>query len=530
VALVAERLVVVGGGTMGVGIAIVAARAGYGVDIVEPSSASRERATAYVQREAERTGDSAFVARIRWSEAIGNTGASIAIEAVPEIYELKRDVFVSLARALSSEAILATNTSSLAVADLADSVAHPERVLGLHFFNPAVRMQLVEVVQAPQTGDAYLERALEFVARCGKQAVLAADTPGFIVNRVARPYYLQALRSLELGVATAEELDALARAVGFRMGPFELMDFIGLDVNLATSESVYARIGEERFAPSQLQREMVEKGLLGRKAGRGFYDYREASAPRFEAVPAVTDDTPNSDERVVVVGFGDLAHQFYEALRARYVNVELLENDEFLENLSPDATMVVDTGPGAEDRGEAVARLDAMFGKDTIFFVDAYATDLRAAAKELRYPERVVGYGLLGSLDSQSAVEIVDSDQTADDALELAQEVFATVGKGVVLVEDTPGLFLGRTVGSIVNEAMIAVAEEVADSEDVDIAMRLGANYPVGPTAWGRQIGGVRLTRILKRLADAEGERFAPHRSLWLLDVEEPATQAEIAE
>jgi 3-hydroxybutyryl-CoA dehydrogenase len=148
----------------------------------------------------------------------------------------------------------------------------------------------------------------------------------------------------------------------------------------------------------------------------------------------------------------------------------------------------------------------------------------------LRHPQRLVGYGLLGSLEAQQAVEIVDSEAVSDDALELAQEFFAAIGKGAVLVEDSAGLFLGRTVGSIVNEAMIAVAEDVASPDDVDTAMRLGANYPIGPVAWGREIGGARLSRILRRLADVEGEAFAPHRSLWMLDLAEEPSPEQVAE
>jgi 3-hydroxybutyryl-CoA dehydrogenase len=141
----------------------------------------------------------------------------------------------------------------------------------------------------------------------------------------------------------------------------------------------------------------------------------------------------------------------------------------------------------------------------------------------------LIGYGLLGSIEGQTAVEIADSEAVSDDALELAQELFASLHKGVVLVEDVPGLFLGRTVGSIVNEAIVAVGADVASADDIDTAMRLGANYPIGPISWGREIGGARVTRILNRLADAEGEAYAPHRSLWMLDVaEEPEPQGAV--
>lgn len=511
---------------MGAGIACVAARGEYDVTIVEPERAARERGREYVQREAQRCDDPSTLERIRWTDAIAaDPGVSIAIEAVPERFEIKRAVFVALAGALAPDALLATNTSSLPVGDLADSVPHPERVLGLHFFNPAPRMQLVEVVRAAQTSDDAVDRGFDFVERIGKSAVLAADEPGFIVNRVARPYYLQAMRGFERGLASIEELDALARSVGFRMGPFELMDLIGLDVNLATSESVYARTGAARLAPLDLQRNMVAQGLLGRKSGAGFYDYRGGGPERFEISIESPPLERNADELVAIVGFGGVADELAELLEQRYDRVQRVLSDELLDELSLDATLVIDVGNGASDRGDAIAQLDTLLAAESVFFADAYATDLAACARRMRHPERLVGFGILGSLESQRAVEIVNSETVSDDALELAQELFGALGKGVVLLEDVPGLFLGRVVGSVVNEAAIAVHENVASPDDVDSAMRLGANYPIGPIGWGREIGGARLTRILKRLAAAEGEAFAPHRSLWVLDVEETSEQ-----
>ncbi|HEY2554393.1 MAG TPA: 3-hydroxyacyl-CoA dehydrogenase family protein, partial [Candidatus Cybelea sp.] len=225
-------------------------------------------------------------------------------------------------------------------------------------------------------------------------------------------------------------------------------------------------------------------------------------------------------EVVAIVGFGVHAQELAELIGERYANVQVIANDEMLDELLPESTIIVDAGDGASDRSEIIAQLDATFEKECIIIADAYATNLTACARRMRYGERLVGFGALGSVASQSAVEIVNSEEASDDALELAQELFASIGKGAVLVEDVPGLFLGRTVGSIVNEAMIAVAEEVASPEDVDEAMMLGANYPGGPITWGREIGGTRVRTILKRLADAEGDQFAPHRSLWLLDVE----------
>jgi 3-hydroxybutyryl-CoA dehydrogenase len=521
-----DSILVAGGGTMGAGIAFVAARGGYAVEVVEPDRAARERALERLTQDAARAGDPSIVELIRWLDAIpASSAASIAIEAVPETFQLKRDVFIAFAAAVAPEALIATNTSSLSVGELADVVNGPERVLGLHFFNPPAAMKLVEVVRAAETSDDAIERAYAFVERIGKTAVLAADTPGFVVNRVARPYYLQSLRALERSVASAEELDALARSAGFRMGPFELMDLIGLDVNLATSESVYERTGEARLVPSDVQRAMVAEGRLGRKSGEGFYSYPH-SGEKLDLTVEPADGEPDEDERVALIGFGGIADELAELLEQRYRYVQRIENDELLDELSADTTIVVDVGDGTTDRSEAIASVDSLLGPEAIFFVDAYATDVTACANRMKHPERLVGYGILGSLSGQRAVEIVDSESVSDEALELAQELFASIGKGVMLVENVPALFLGRVVASIVNEAVTAVHDDVATADDVDTAMRLGVNYPIGPIAWGREIGGGRATRILQRLAEDEGSAFGPHRSLWVLDIEQEAPAA----
>ncbi|MDQ2871665.1 MAG: 3-hydroxyacyl-CoA dehydrogenase family protein, partial [Candidatus Eremiobacteraeota bacterium] len=297
---------------------------------------------------------------------------------------------------------------------------------------------------------------------------------------------------------------------------------------LATSESIYTRTEAQRLEPSPLQREMVEAGTLGRKSGRGFYAYPQERGPaRTDDAAAVDDADLNEDERVVVLGFGSLGPEFSELLGQHFAHVETIENDEFVGEIGMDATIAIDTGDGVSDRADVIRELDTLLPPETVIFVDAYATDMHALCKRLAHPERVVGYGILGTLAGQRVVEIVDSESTGDDALELAQEVFAALGKGVALVEESPALYVGRTVGSIVNEAMYAVQEGVANADDIDTAMRLGTNYPIGPIAWGREVGGRRISRILQRLADAEGAAFAPHRALWVLDAVEEAPEAE---
>lgn len=516
-----DRVLVVGAGTMGAGIAFVAARGGYDVDLVDPDSDARERARNRIRADAERAGDSSVAERVRIIEALPErSDAALAIEAVPEDLELKQATFAQLARVLDSSALLATNTSSLTVADIAAGIPQPERAIGLHFFNPPAAMQLIEIVRAAESAPDTIERARAFAERCGKTPVFAADTPGFIVNRVARPFYLQAMRALELEIAPIEELDALARGVGFRMGPFELMDLIGLDVNLATSQSVYERTGAERLAPVALQRELVAAGRLGRKTQFGFFDHGNGKPKRLEIETLPLTGEINVDERVAVIGLGGFADELMELLQQRFAHVAQIESDELLDELSGETTIAVDVGDGASDRAHTLRELDGLLPPETVLFADAYATDVMRCAAQLSHPERLLGFGVLGSLERQRVIEVVDTEAVGDEALALGQEFFETLGKRVILVADGPGLFLGRVVGSIVNEAMIAVAQNVASADDVDLAMRLGTNYPIGPIAWGREIGGRRIARMLGRLAEVEGRAFEPHRSLWVLDVE----------
>lgn len=516
--------VVVGGGTMGAGIAAVAALAGDDVALVEPDANARERAQTTVARLSnDRAGS------VQYYETIpAGLQADLAIEAVTERLDVKCAVFTELAKALGPQALLATNTSSLSVSEIAESIEAPERVLGLHFFNPPTVMKLVEIVRGEATSDETVDRARAIADRFGKTSVVTADTPGFIVNRVARPFYLQAMGAYAAGVAPLEDLDRLARGAGFRMGPFELMDLIGLDVNLATSESIYERTGAKRLQPLALQRELVRAGKLGRKSGAGFYDY-SGGTPKHDDSPPQPPAELNQDERILVIGLTNVAIELREALDKAYAHVNVCENPEVLDDMPLDATIVIDAGDGVTDRGGFVAELEAVFPPETVFMVDAYALDLSRLAKRLRHPERVVGFGVLGSLGRQSVVEIADAETTGDDALELAQELFEAIGKRVVLVEDVPGLFLGRTIGSIVNEAVYAVEEGVAVPDDIDLAMRLGTNYPLGPIAWGREIGGDRIVRILQRLAGAEGAAFAPQRALWVLDVESEQDPMDVA-
>jgi 3-hydroxybutyryl-CoA dehydrogenase len=517
---------------MGAGIAFVAARGGYPVVLIDPDAQGLERARERIAKDAARAGDASIGQRVSYASGVpASSDAIIAIKAVPEVFDLKRSVLLKLEAALSKTAVIATNTSSLSVNDLADTLTHPQRMLGLHFFNPPPAMKLVEVIKANETSDDTLDIADAFVTRVGKTGVDAADTPGFIVNRVARPFYLQSMRAYERGVAAPADLDALARAAGFRMGPFELMDLIGLDINYATSVSVFERLDAPRLEPLPMQAAMVKSGALGRKTKMGFYDYSEGDPERVDlGSDGLPEDDLNLEEVVVVLGYGGVAEHLVELLNKHFATVVPLEYDDMIDDLPEDTTMVIDVGDGFSDRTTMIAALDAALPPEAVIFVDAYATDIESAASMMVNKERLVGYGILGALESQRAVELADTEWTSDDALTLASELFEALGKGVCLVEHVPGLFLGRVIGSIVNEAVIAVQEGVAHADDVDTAMKLGVNYPMGPIEWGREIGGRRIMTILQRVAEAEGEAFAPSRALWVLDTEPEGEQEEEAD
>ncbi len=512
---------------MGAGIALLAAHAGFDVALLEPDASARDRAQVRLAKDAQRLGDPGCTSRIQWLTAIPDAyDGQIAIEAVPEQLEIKQTLLRELSAKLAPGALIATNTSSLSVSELAEAVTNPRRFAGMHFFNPPTMMKLVEIVAGDETDPATIDRCRSIVERLERTPVVAADTPGFIVNRVARPFYLQAMRAFEAGAAPVEDLDRLARGAGFRMGPFELMDLIGLDINLATTQSVYERTGAERFEPVPVQQQMVAQDRLGRKTGSGFYDYSGGAPQHDDAMPSPAQEKDEA-EHIVVIGYSGAVLELHEMLSNAFQHVDLFQNEDDLDQVPLDATIVIDIGDGAVDRSRVLIELDNLLAPETVIFADAYATDLVKLARKLQHPDRLVGYGLLRSLQDQNVVEIVDSESVSDDALELAQEVFESIGRRVALLEPVPGLFLGRVVGSIINEAVTAVEEGVATAGDVDLAMRLGTNYPQGPIEWGREIGGNRITRILQRLAADEGAAFGPHRALYVLDVDLPETQTE---
>lgn len=481
-AIPAETVVaVVGAGTMGAGIARVAAAAGHRVLLHDSAAGAVARALGELDvrlaRDVERgrlsqSEAAALRSRIEDVPSIGAFGdAGLVVEAVVEDRDVKLEVLRLVEEVVAPGTILATNTSSLSVTSIAAGLARPQQLVGTHFFNPAPVMPLVEIVHGTATASTVADVAAATVAAWGKSPVHCASTPGFIVNRVARPFYLEALRLLTEGVADAATIDAIVTgAGGFPLGPFALMDLIGIDVNLAVSKSIYEQtFHDSRFTPSPMQQALVDAGRLGRKTGRGFYDHTSGvPAPRL----APPGPTPSE---VVVPSF--MAHE--EALVARL-----------------------------ERAGMRVRRADDDSFAIRVGDVSIHPTDGRPASM---YPvdgeeRRIVVMDAVLEWESAERVAIAADSRTDPDVVATAAGALQAAGLEVCVVDDAPGLVVARIVSQIVNVAADAALFGVAHPDDIDVAMRLGTNYPGGPFSWCDAGGSARWLGVTESLRWFYGE------------------------
>ncbi len=489
-------VLVVGAGIMGAGIAQVAAQSGHDVLLFD----SREGAATTARNKLGQTLDKLVergkmerdaaddtLARIFPVAALAEAAsATLVIEAVIEDLAVKRELFATLESIVGEDTVLATNTSSLSVTAIAGGLKRPGNVVGMHFFNPVPLMKLVEVVSGLETDPAIATAIFDLAGRWGKVAVHCASTPGFIVNRIARPFYAEALELLQERVTDHATIDACLRGAGFRMGPCELMDLIGLDTNFAVTQSVYqANFMDKRFKPSLVQRAMVDGGLLGRKSGRGFYRYGEDAGPRDAGVPVHT-YTPPSDGSLVLHGGDFVAGLLAQRLRALGLSFEQVAASPWTGIETPDGQLRLTDGLPASALGENVAVFDLPIdGSEHVSLT--MACSARASAE---WREMSAGWlGALGFIPRE--------------------------------VDDSPGLVVARTIAMLINEAADAVLQGVCDADAADSAMKMGVNYPRGPFEWLAAWGAEPVVALLDRLdAYYRGERYrvSPwlRRRLWV--------------
>jgi 3-hydroxybutyryl-CoA dehydrogenase len=490
-------VLVVGAGIMGAGIAQVAAQAGHTVGLFD----TREGAAAAGIDQLGLTLDKlaakgkltpeavrATLARLRPVAALADAkDAALVVEAIVENLDIKRALFKQLEAVVGEDCILATNTSSISVTALANGLRRPGRLVGMHFFNPVPLMKLVEVVSGLHTDAALAQSIFALAQAWGKVPVHARSTPGFIVNRIARPYYAETLALLQERAAEPQVLDACLRAAGFRMGPCELMDLIGHDTNFAVTNSVFeANFFDKRYVPSLVQRELVDGGLLGRKSGRGFYPYPDGPP----ALPPAAAAEPQASDEVVVHGRSALVDQWVDRLTSKFGRAPQQCPDSRWQGLAVGEQRLVLSD------GRCAGELAASMGCP-----DAAVFDRPVATALANNAPRALAYAM--------------APRASEAWCGQAPAWLATLGFPPLRVADTPGLVVTRTLAMLINEAADAVQQGVCTEAGADAAMKLGVNYPAGPFEWLANWGAPGVVSVLDTLdAHYRGERY--RASPWL--------------
>jgi len=481
--LINQPILVIGAGIMGSGIAQVAAQAGHEVLLFDQKEGAAHQAIDKIQSvfasliKKEKITAQAVQTTMSRIKAISSLHEAkdvrLVIEAILEKLDVKRALFQELEGVVGTNCILASNTSSISVTAIANGLQHPERLVGMHFFNPVPLMKLVEVVSGLQTSSDVGQVIFDLSVHWGKTPVHAKSTPGFIVNRIARPFYAEALAMSQEQMTDIAVIDACIKSVGFKMGPFELMDLIGNDTNFAVTSSVYeAFFFDSRFRPSIIQKERVDGGLFGRKSGRGFYDYAAGAInPR---LPAFDTSQLDTKEPIILHGQGAIVSQWSEKL--------MQLNIPFTQNTQSDW---IGLEVGKNQLRQTQGNTASSYGSHVALFDQILSTP----------SEHYLAWSI-----SQHASTTWQTQ---------APSWLAHLGYYPLRVKDMPGLIVARTIAMLINEAADTVNQGVCSRDASNQAMRLGVNYPAGPFEWLDAWSSTGVLKILDGLDDHyRGERY----------------------
>ncbi|ANS78634.1 3-hydroxybutyryl-CoA dehydrogenase [Serinicoccus hydrothermalis] len=519
---------VIGLGTMGAGIVEVFARGGLDVIGVETTEELAERGRGILQASTDRAvakgrldeaGQQDILGRVTITTRMEDLApADLVVEAVPEVMDLKHQVFSTLDGIVGQDAVLASNTSSLSITTIAARTAHPERVVGMHFFNPAPVLKLVEVITTVRTDEAVRDAVVELAERIGKKPVVVGDRAGFVANYLLFGYFVSALRMLEQGHVSREDLDTAMRVgAGLPMGPCTLMDLVGLDVCDHIGDVIYAHSRSPMHAPSAMLGRMVTAGLLGRKSGEGFYTYDRPGSGKVVGEDAVPGATGLSS--VGVVGSGEIADELVSRLRDGGYAVTHVADAQDREELAAlaDAGVVVEAAavPGGELDGEDEPApveageelwelLGEICGPDTV--LTTLNEDLAVAVGALSgRPEKAAVLRMHAPTGNGQVVEIGRSGATDDDTVATLRAVVTSIGAEPVVCRDRPGLVVDALLMPHLMDAVRMLDEGYASVDDIDTALQHGLGYPAGPFAMIDQIGAEEVLSVCEELTEAGG-------------------------